>query len=460
VKKVIVIVVALCVLGGLAFPVANLVAGLPKGTALTKDAKWDGAHAAVGRILEAKCGHCHVPGTPRPFYAALPVAGGLIEADVTQGLRQFDLADEIVRTPPGPPSQAAVAKISHEVRKGQMPPVRYVALHWDASLGSADRAAIDAWVRDLRVNTFAPKGLPAEVAARGVHPVPAKVDVDAARADLGRRLYDDKRLSGDDTLSCASCHDLAKGGTDQAKVSTGIRGQKGGINAPTTFNALWQVRQFWDGRASDLQDQAGGPPLNPIEMGATWEGIVGKLAADAPFAEAFAKSYPEGLSSKTITHAIAEFEKTLVTPDCPFDRFLAGKADAIDARAARGWQLFQDHGCDTCHAGVLLGGTSFERMGHRRDYFGERGSPLTDADQGRIAVTKKESDRGRFKVPTLRNVARTFPYFHDGTAADLPAAVKSMARYQTGLDALPADDADAIAKFLESLTGTWQGRPL
>jgi len=359
----------------------------------------------------------------------------------------------------GPATEPALARVEYVMQTGSMPPVRYLALHWNHRLSDADRAALTAWIRETRVTRYATAGVPKEIQARVVQPLPRSVEVDARKAELGNRLYHDTRLSGDNTLSCASCHALDKGGTDNAKVSTGIRGQLGGINAPTTYNAIFQVRQFWDGRAATLAEQASGPPLNPVEMGSNWPEIIGKLEADEAFAAEFRQAYPEGFSQQTITDAIAAFERTLVTPDSRFDRFLLGQAEALTPQEHRGWELFQQHGCQTCHVGKLLGGQSFEIMGLRADYFKDRGKPLTDADNGRFNVTKNERDRHRLKVPTLRNVAKTAPYLHDGSAADLPAAIRAMARYQVGTD-LPEADVTAIAKFLESLTGSYQGKPL
>lgn len=451
------IVLAVLALAALAIPVANLAAGGPRDTSLTKDAPEDPALRKVAAILEGPCADCHVEGVKAPWYAALPVASGLIAKDRAVGMDWLDLHEALAGDGKDP-SEPGLAKVEQSLKVGEMPPARYVALHWNAALKAADRDAVLAWIRDVRATRFAPEGLPRDLAAQVIHPLPASVAVNWPKAVLGQRLYHDKRLSGDDTLSCASCHDLARGGTDQAAVSTGIRGQKGGINAPTTFNSGFQFMQFWDGRAADLQEQAAGPPENPVEMGTTFAKIVEKLNADEAFKADFEAVYPAGISKATVTHAIAEFEKTLVTPGSRFDQFLGGKADALSADEKHGWQAFQDRGCPTCHTGRLLGGRSFEKMGRTKDYFAARGN-LTAADDGRFAVTKAERDRRRFKVPTLRNIERTFPYFHDGSAADLKAAVKVMADVQVGA-ALPDAEADVLVAFLKTLTGTYQGKPL
>ena len=243
-------------------------------------------------------------------------------------------------------------------------------------------------------------------------------------------------------------------------MSDGIRGQKGGINAPTTFNAALNFVQFWDGRAPTLEAQAGGPPMNPVEMGsAGWPEVVEKLNKDKALRKEFEAVYPEGFNDKTITSAIAEFERTLVTPNSRFDKFLAGDEQALTADEKHGYEVFKATGCANCHVGELLGGKSYEVMGRRADYFGARGGALTDADNGRFNQTKLEKDRHAFKVPTLRNVAKTFPYFHDGSQQTLKGAVEAMAAYQNGL-ALGEKDTQDVVKFLETLTGEYKGKAL
>lgn len=455
-KKIGIAVIGVLALA-LALPVINLVRGQPKGTVLTSRAYGDARVQRMAAVLEGPCVDCHLPGVTPPFYASLPVASSIVERDKRIGLEWYDLA-EALGPADGEPSEAGLAKLERVLVQRTMPPLPYLALHWRGGLSRSEREEVLRSIQQVRVALFAPRGLSQEVASRVVHPLPDSVPTDPNKVSLGMRLYHDTRLSGDNTISCASCHALNKGGTDQARVSTGIRGQLGGINAPTTFNAVFQFAQFWDGRASDLQDQAAGPPENPIEMGTTFAEIVAKLQADEAFRQEFEVAYPEGLSKATITHAIAEFEKTLITPDSPFDRFLLGQHEALSAQAKAGWEVFQREGCATCHVGRLLGGRSYEKMGRAKDYFAARGHP-TDADLGRFAVTRQEQDRHRFKVPTLRNIARTFPYFHDGSVTDLQEAVQKMAEFQFGTRLKDAD-AERIVAFLESLTGSWNGNPL
>jgi cytochrome c peroxidase len=448
-------VVGVLVVLGLALPVSNLVVGLPHGTALTNAQPKD---ARVAHVLEQSCASCHVPGVKPPFYAALPVAKTIIERDVKTGLHDFDLARGLASGGAGPVPEPVLAKIEREVKAGEMPPAAYVALHWNAALGGEKKEAVLAWVKAERAAQAAP-GMPEQMRAALVRPIPDTLGADPVKAALGERLYHDTRLSGDNTISCASCHELAKGGTDQQVVSDGIRGQKGGINAPTTYNAALNFAQFWDGRAATLEAQADGPPNNPVEMGSNWTPITEKLVKDKAFVKEFTAAYPEGINKATVTHAIAEYERTLLTPNSKFDKYLKGDQAALTADEKHGYEIFQEKGCATCHVGELLGGKSYEVMGRRADYFAARGTPLTRADDGRYNVTKDEKDRHSFKVPTLRNVARTLPYFHDGSKTTLREAVDAMATYQSG-EALSEKDAQDVVRFLETLTGEYRGKAL
>jgi len=431
---------------------------MPSGTVLGQSSA-DPALADVARLLEGRCAWCHVAGTPRPFYASLPVASALIDADVRAGLQALDLGRAFAPDARQAVPEPVLAKIERAVTTGAMPPARFLALHWNAGVAGADAEKLSSAIGRVRAGRAVDRDLPEALKAGVVRPLPRKVEVIWRRAELGQKLYNDKRLSGNDTVSCATCHDLTRGGTDQAVVSTGIRGQKGGINAPTTFNSGLQLAQFWNGRALTLEDQAAGPPANPVEMGSTWPQIVEKLRQDPELSAAMATEYPEGVTERSVTNAIATFERTLLTPDSPFDRYLRGEVAALAEPAVRGWKAFRDRGCATCHTGELLGGQSFERLGVHGDYFASRGTPRTDADEGRAAVTHDEADRGVFKVPTLRNVARTQPYFHDGSAPDVASAVRSMARFQLGVVLPEAEVADLVA-FLDSLTGQYQGKAL
>jgi cytochrome c peroxidase len=282
-------------------------------------------------------------------------------------------------------------------------------------------------------------------------PLPESVEFDEAKMALGRALYFDTRLSGDDTISCASCHMLDHGGAEPEVVSTGINGSLGPINAPTVLNSRYNLAQFWDGRAADLQEQAAGPVANPIEMGATFDDVVAKLQAVPEYVEAFAAVYDDGITQDNITDAIAHYEETLVTPS-RFDQFLRGDEDALSAQEKRGYETFVDVGCTACHQGINIGGSMYQKMGLVEDWFSTLDRELTEADNGRFNHTGNEADKFFFKVPTLRNIANTAPYMHDGSQTELAAMVRIMARHQLGAE-VTDQQVDDIVAFLNSLTG-------
>jgi cytochrome c peroxidase len=449
----IVVVVALV----LALPLLNLVVGLPHNPLMDVESQ-DPATAQAVATISTKCVQCHSREPGLPFYAKLPVASSMIREDVEEGAAHIDYLSELSRVGEYPASEVTLAKTEHAVREGSMPPRKYVMMHWNHGLSGSERESLQAWIDQTRVQHYAAPDLPAELQKSVVRPVSAKVEFDETRASLGDALFHDTRLSSDETVSCATCHDLARGGTDQIRYSIGVGGAEGGINSPTVYNSGYQFMQFWDGRAADLQEQAAGPVTNPIEMAAEWETVLSKLRADKEFSRAFLAAYPEGISQETVTHAIAEFERTLITPNSAFDRYLTGEADALTADQKQGYELFTDYGCTNCHVGAALGGQSFEKMGLEGDYIGDRGDP-TDADRGRFSVTADEADRGKFKVPTLRNIAQTYPYLHDGSTSDLAEVVRIMGRYQLGRE-IPDREALLVTGFLGSLTGEYQGQPL
>ncbi len=277
---------------------------------------------------------------------------------------------------------------------------------------------------------------------------PAAEPATAEQIALGRALYHDARLSKNHDVSCATCHGLSTFGVDNLPVSKGHKGQVGTRNSPTVYNAAGQFAQFWDGRAATVEDQAKGPVLNPVEMAMPDEASVVKVLASIPgYVEMFGKAFPgqkDAVTYDNMARAIGAFERELVTP-APFDRYLAGDAAALSDEAKKGLGLFMTTGCTACHTGALLGGQSYMKTGTIAPYGDGK-------DAGRFDATKNEADRGFFKVPQLRNVAKTAPYFHDGGVADLPGAVKTMAKIQLGRDLTDAEVAAMVA-FLESLTG-------
>jgi cytochrome c peroxidase len=297
----------------------------------------------------------------------------------------------------------------------------------------------------------------AQNADEPIKPLPQKLTLDARKVELGKAMFNDKRLSKDNSLACASCHDIAgKGGADGRVTAVGINGQVGPINTPTVLNASYNFRQFWNGRAASLEEQAAGPVHDPMEMGSNWTEVLGKLNQDTALVGKFAAIYKDGLKPANIQDAIATFERSLVTPS-RFDRFLRGDAKAINENEAKGYALFKTYGCVACHQGVNVGGNMYQQFGVMDEYFKVRGKPMTQADLGRYNVTKLDNDKHVFKVPSLRNVELTAPYFHDGASATLEEAVDVMFRFQLGRTA-PAADKGLIVQFLKTLTGEKETR--
>ena len=291
-------------------------------------------------------------------------------------------------------------------------------------------------------------------------PIPSlsKEELQSGKVLLGERLFHDPRLSGDGTISCATCHIFSQGGTDRRKIAIGAGNALGEFNTPTVFNAVYNFRQFWDGRADTLAEQISGPLTNIAEMASSWTIAARRVSEDSGYRKAFKLEYDGEISEKTITDAIVRFETTLITPNAPFDRFLNGDTTAISDEAKEGFRRFSNYGCISCHQGINIGGNFFQRFGVMGDYFADRGNP-TKADLGRYNITGQEEDRFVFKVPSLRNVAATAPYFHDGSADTLNDAIEIMGRYQLKRE-LTEDDRRYIAAFLESLTGEYRGEHL
>ncbi|MGR4973863.1 cytochrome-c peroxidase [Pseudomonas sp. LARHCG127] len=289
-------------------------------------------------------------------------------------------------------------------------------------------------------------------------PLPPIPTLDPKRVQLGLRLFNDPRLSVNNTLSCASCHRLEKGGADDKPFSLGFDGKPVEVNTPTVFNAGLNFHQFWDGRVDTLEEQVHIVVLSPTEMGSTWETVVKRIADDPGYAKDFKDAYPDGVTKPNIQSALADYERTLQTPNSRFDQYLLGNTDALTPREKFGYQRFKEYGCIACHQGVNIGGNMFQKFGIMGDYFVDRGNP-TRADEGRFNITGDENDHQVFKVPSLRNVAVTAPYFHDGSAPTLERAVEVMFKYQLGREPLK-NDTTLIVEFLKTLTGEWEGKPL
>jgi cytochrome c peroxidase len=281
--------------------------------------------------------------------------------------------------------------------------------------------------------------------------LPQPVAQDPLRVGLGAKLFSDPKLSADGTIACASCHVLAKGGVDGRPVSVGIQGRAGSVNAPTVLNCSHNFVQFWDGRAATLEEQMGFPLTDADEMGSEWPTVLAYLKADAEYRSRFQAAFVNGISEANVRSAIATFERTLETPDARFDSWLRGDKRALTDAERAGYERFKAVGCVACHQGSNVGGNMFQRFGVMGEYFQDRGH-IERADYGRFNVTHLEADRFVFRVPSLRNVELTAPYFHDGSASTLEQAVGTMAKYQLG-QTLDAATVAQIVAFLKTLTG-------
>ena len=280
-----------------------------------------------------------------------------------------------------------------------------------------------------------------------IDPIPPVKNINLAQVELGKKLFFDPRLSKSGFISCNSCHNLGMGGTDNLKTSIGHKWHQGPINSPTVLNSSMNIAQFWDGRAEDLKAQAGGPIANPGEMASSHTLAIDVLESIPEYVIEFKQTFgKDHINIDQVTEAIAEFEKTLVTPNSRFDQWLLGNKDVLTSKELAGYKLFKDSGCVACHYGPAVGGLSFQIMGVVEPY------ETKSTAEGLSAVTGKDADRFKFKVPTLRNVELTYPYFHDGEAETLTEAVDVMGRLQLGKKFSSAENANIVA-FLKTLTG-------
>ncbi|VVO25762.1 Cytochrome c551 peroxidase [Pseudomonas fluorescens] len=296
---------------------------------------------------------------------------------------------------------------------------------------------------------------PLNEALKPLPPVPV---LDPARVELGRQLFNEPRLSVNNTLSCASCHRLESGGADNQPFSLGFNGKPVPINTPSVLNASLNFKQFWNGRSDTLQAQVEQVVISPLEMGSDWNTVVQNLSALPTYQTAFKQAYPDGITAANVQDALATYEQTLLSPNSRFDQYLLGNTEILTIQEKYGYQRFKDYGCIACHQGINIGGNMFQKFGVMGDYFKARGNPV-EADLGRYLVTQDEEDRHVFKVPSLRNVAVTAPYFHDASAKTLEEAVDVMFKYQLGRNP-NKEDRDLIVQFLKTLTGEWAGKPL
>jgi len=415
----------------------------------------------TSQIMVDKCMACHSKDYDLPFYAAIPGIKSIIEKDYRDGLRAMDITQEFMVATQGQPiNEAALAKMEWVILNGTMPPMKFAMVHWGSSLNDEEKKLILDWVKESRAAHYATGTAAPEFANEPIQPIPFTIPYDAEKAKIGQQLFDDKRLSADSTLACSGCHALEKAGTDQLRFSEGIMAQFGDINAPTTYNAVFNTAQFWDGRAADLAEQAAGPPLNPIEMGSkSWEEIIARLSGDKELTAAFTAIYPTGWSGENITDALAEHEKTLITPNSRFDKWLMGDKGALTANEIKGYNLFKTYRCSSCHVGKSVGGQSFEYMDLKADYFAKKDRKPLNSDKGRMTFTKNPDDLHRFKVPNLRNIEYTWPYLHDGSVNTLDETVEIMGTYLSGMS-VTEQDRKLIVEFMRSLSGELNGKPI
>jgi len=285
-------------------------------------------------------------------------------------------------------------------------------------------------------------------------PAPADNPTTPEKVELGKMLYHDPRLSSSGTVACASCHNTMLGGEDNRPNSVGVGAQTGGRSAPTVWNAAFNKVQFWDGRAASLEEQAAGPVTNPIEMGMkSWDEVVARLKTIEGYQDAFTKAFgPNSISKDNATKAIAAYERTLITPNSPYDKYVNGDKSALNAQQVRGMEKATQLGCTSCHSTAAFnGGGGFQKFPlYSNGYF--EAQYHFSKDLGVAAVTNKDSDKHLFKVPTLRNIALTAPYFHNGSVKTLDQAVRVMGKLQLDKDLTDAEVADIVA-FLNVLTG-------
>lgn len=401
------------------------------------------------------CFVCHSKNPDLPFYSSLPHVSKAFSKECEHAVSFTDLS--VVLSDPDMIDEVTLSMIEHAVTYSTMPTTSYRLIHWGTGFNSKEKSILSAWIMSTRGKLY-PSIACAELANEPIRPLPDSIPYDAAKAELGERMFNDTRISLDGTISCASCHILEENGADELdeRTSGGINGLFGTVNAHTVYNSYFNVRQFWNGRAADLQEQAAAPPVNPVEMGEqSWDDIIKRLGKDMKLVKEFQTLYHgEGLTQNTVTDVIAEFEKTLITPNCRFDRYLKGDTDAITNEELAGYETFKKNACATCHTGIILGGQSFEKIGIYGNYYAERTQEIeyNSDDDGLKSFTGNDSDLHKFKVPGLRNICLTPPYFHDGSYNTLEDAVKAMAKYELGKE-LSDKDVKSILLFMNTLTG-------
>lgn len=291
-----------------------------------------------------------------------------------------------------------------------------------------------------------------------IYPIPQSIEVDTKRADIGEVLFFDTRLSKDNNIACASCHQLDAGGDDN--VATGLKAadEEQVYNTPSIFNTLYNFRQNWDGSIKTPQEQIDAVITKHSGLDNGWSELISALSADKELKNDFSQAYSDGITKTNIIDALAEFKKTLITPNSRFDRYLRNEKNSLNREEIEGYMVFKELGCISCHQGINIGGNLFQKFGVFYDYMAERGD-LSQLDYGRFNTTNRPIDKFVFKVPSLRNVAITAPYLHDGSAETIDEAISIMGKTQIGRD-LTVDEILSIKSFLYTLTGEYKNKPL
>jgi len=289
-------------------------------------------------------------------------------------------------------------------------------------------------------------------------PIPLKTEVDTDKASLGEKLFFDTRLSSNNQLSCASCHQLDAGGDDNVAMGISTLTDQHIINTPSIFNAQYNFRQNWDGSVKTLEEQIDMVLNNQHEFDNNWADVIATLSEDDALSKDFHNVYQDGITKDNITNALVEFEKTLTTPNSRFDQYLRREDDTLSEKEIKGYLIFKELGCISCHQGVNVGGNLYQKFGVFYNYIAERGD-IKKPDFGRMNVTNRQMDAYVFKVPSLRNIAVTAPYLHDGSAETIEEAISIMGKTQLGRT-LSISEIHLIKSFLYTLTGKYKNKPL
>jgi len=439
------------ILVGFGFFISRVINNVPSAE-LSKEEQ------VISIIEEGGCFVCH-GGPDYSTHLHWPVIGPIISKKAEKSIRHADATSILEHFNSGRPiDEALLVKVREVVFHRSMPPVSYRIIHWKSAITKDKQKILLHWTYERMASDHNWPLPTKEHPFEPVLPLPDSLPADLAKVNLGRILYHDPRLSADSTVSCATCHNLGRAGVDNLDYSVGAYGQPGMYSTLTTYNAVFHPVFFWEGTASTLPIQAAMILVDPVIMGnESLEPVIERLKADIPFTKLFTQTYPDGFTVESITDALAEYHKVLITPDAPFDRYLQGDSEAIGPDAKKGYQLFKRLGCASCHNSIGVGGNSFQYMGLSNNFF-STGDRISLPDLGRYRLTARQEDIHKFKVPGLRNIELTHPYFHNASAPDLETAVEAMAFHQRDMS-INKGKVHQIVSFMQTLTGTFREMP-